>query len=146
MFLLGVGNEQTWLKPYPNANVIKDIKPSITLASYALTCFWLLFGMYGGLKNAQNDSIELYPTTIIFSTKRREKRYALPSANDASAVKVFLEKYYLKGGDFFKNPEGLTLTDGKRNGYLCILFFSYKELTSNLRGTQIKCVHALRFI
>jgi hypothetical protein len=23
----------------------------------------------------------------------------------------FLEKYYLKGGDFFKNPEGLTLQD-----------------------------------
>lgn len=49
------------------------------------------------------------------------------------------------GGDFFKNPEGLTLTDGKRNGYLCILFFSYKELTSNLRGTQIKCVNTLQF-
>jgi hypothetical protein len=72
--LFGVGNEQTWLKPHPNANVIKDIKPSITLVSFALTCFWLLFGVYERLKNAQNNGIELYPTTIIFSTKRKEKR------------------------------------------------------------------------
>lgn len=40
----------------------------------------------------------------------------------------FLSKYYPEGcGDFGKNPEGLTLMDGKRNGYFCISFFVQKN-------------------
>ena len=48
----------------------------------------------------------------------------------SSGSQGFLTKYYPEGcGDFDKNPKGLTLMAGKRNGYFCISFFSSKKDT-----------------
>ena len=43
-----------------------------------------------------------------------------------AAVKVFWQnttRSVTRCGDCGKNPKGLTFTDGKRNGYLCIFIF-----------------------
>jgi hypothetical protein len=65
---------------------------------------------------------------IFFPPKRRKRK--MRRKKDMQVQKQcsggcqgFLEKYYLQGGDFFKNPQGLTFTAGKRNCYLCISFF-----------------------
>jgi hypothetical protein len=38
-----------------------------------------------------------------------EKKDMQVKSNAAAAVKVFWEKYYLQGGDFFQKPAGLDL-------------------------------------
>lgn len=68
---------------------------------------------------------------LFFSTKkkknkkRREKRICYSNSQLSGGSQGLSTKYYLRyeGGDLGENPKGLTLTDGKRNGYICVSFF-----------------------
>ena len=55
---------------------------------------------------------------------------------ESGGCQGFLSEYYPTNGrcgDCDKNPKGLTLKDGKRNGYFCIfIFFSGINYTQNL--------------
>jgi len=66
------------------------------------------------------------------------------NSHAAAAVKVFGKKILpARWRFFFQNPQGLTFTADKRNGYLCIYFFSGQNIiTCNSNkscvATQIK--------
>jgi hypothetical protein len=58
--------------------------------------------------------------------KNKKKGYTFLKAREAASVKVFWRnttRSVARCGDCDKNPQGLTLKDGKRNGYLCIFIF-----------------------
>jgi hypothetical protein len=72
------------------------------------------------------------PLQIIFPPRKekkekiKKKKICSPNSQGSGGCQGFLSEYYpTKGrcGDCDKNPEGLTFTAGKRNGYLCIFIF-----------------------
>jgi len=64
----------------------------------------------------------------IFFPRKRKKGYAVSTAMQRRLSRFLEKKYYPNEVQawrfFFQNPQGLTFTDGKRNGYLCNSFFS----------------------
>ena len=71
-----------------------------------------------------------YPQKRERKKKKKKKRYTLQTARRAAAVKVFRQnttRSVARCGDCAQNPQGLTFTAGKRNGYLCIFIFFWRK-------------------
>ena len=77
--------------------------------------------------------------------KEEKKGYTLQTARRAAAVKVFRQnttRSVARCGDFGENPEGLTFTAGKRNGYLCIFIFFCGEIVFSFLYHYISSVYS----
>ena len=80
---------------------------------------------------------ELLPLQIIFTPRKRKKREKKKKKDILfkKPEKRRLSRFFCQNttrsetrcGDCDKNPEGLTFTAGKRNGYLCIFIFFLAE-------------------
>jgi hypothetical protein len=86
------------------------------LAAYAFDCANLLL---------RNKNIIIFPRK---GRKERSKKDMPIQQPCSGGCQGFLEKNTARSVAqvwrfFFKNPQGLTFTAGKRNGYLCILLF-----------------------
>lgn len=89
-------------------------------------------------KVQSNELTDRHPTPqqqLFFPRKRerkkKKKKICLSKSQESGGCQGFLSEYYpTKGrcGDCDKNPKGLTLKDGKRNGYLCIFIFFWDKL------------------
>ena len=112
-------------------NVIGVNKRIIRLESYAFLCFNLLSGLQKNSIKWADQPPPNTPNNNYFSPekekeKKKKKKICLSKSQESGGCQGFLSEYYPTNGrcgDCDKNPKGLTLKDGKRNGYLCIFIF-----------------------
>jgi hypothetical protein len=81
------------------------------LATYAFTC--------ADLRYTNKNNKYFFDRKEKKKKVKEEKKICKLKSNAAAAVKVFWKKYYPKRSAgveiFYKNPQGLTFTAGKRN-------------------------------